>query len=103
MAALHIVGVDFEFRSRIDLGGGREQQVAARLSRIDFLRVLTHDDLAAIDAAATAVCDTAVLFIAQRVRSDVVNQRVRVQMLRAVGREQTAQVRLCTRALAGLP
>src|SRR3546814_20353028 len=55
MAALHVVGVDLELRSRVDLGAGRQQQRATQLVAVRLLRGALDMNLALEDAPGTAV------------------------------------------------
>ena len=54
MAALDVVGVDFQLGLGVDHRAFREQQVLVRLSGVGFLRVLMDDDLAVEHPASTA-------------------------------------------------
>ena len=55
VAALHVVGEDFELRLVVGLGRLREQQRVRHHLGVGLLRLRAHDDLALEDAAALAV------------------------------------------------
>jgi len=92
VAAFDVVGVDLELRLGVDLGARREQQVAARLARIGLLRIRPDDDFAVEDSPAALTGDAAIVLVAARVRSGVIDRRVRVQMLARERRKQAVQI-----------
>ena len=50
VAALHVVGIDFEHGFGVDLRPAGEQERAVELVAVGFLRALAHDDMALEDA-----------------------------------------------------
>ncbi len=87
VAALHVVGVDFEVGLGIDLGTRGQQQVAVDLARVRLLRADVHDRLAIEHAAALVGGDAAIVLQAGRIDGAVVDQDVRIEVARAVGEE----------------
>src|SRR5690606_5754284 len=99
VAALDVVGIDLEFRPRVDLRLVGEEQVVAALAGVDLLCAGAHEQLAAEDAAAVAVGDAAEGGLAPRVRGRVVDVDLVVHMPTGRGDEHAEEVR--ARAGAG--
>ena len=83
MSALHVVGVDFQLRLRVDRRALGEQQVLVALDGVRLLRLGTDDDAPVEDALALAVEDPFVKFVAVRVRPGVIERSVVVDVLPA--------------------
>ncbi len=91
MAALHVVGVDLELGPRVDLGAGAEQQVAVRLPCLRALGVHVDYGLAVEHTPPAARGDAAVVDEALRVRREMVDADVRIEVTRAVGQEEARE------------
>ena len=83
MAAGHVIGIDFEFRLRIELGRLGQQQRMARLLAIRLLRMLPHNHLALKDAPRMVIHHALEQLPAGAVRHAVVNHQPRIRMLLA--------------------
>ena len=57
MAALHVIGEDFELRFLIDLGVRRQEQRARQLMTVGLLRFRSHNDAALHDSVSGACGD----------------------------------------------
>ena len=92
VAALHVVGVDFELRLVVGLGVFRQQQRVRRHLGVGLLRVRPHDDLALEHAAALVVEHGLEHFAALAVRHRVIHHQRRVGMLAALEQARAADV-----------
>src|SRR5690606_27726731 len=99
MAALDVVGVDLELGLRVELGSRREQEITAGLMRIGLLRARMDQHLAVEDSAPASVCNAAVVLGARSMRRDVLDERVRIEMLGTARRQQPVEVGMRTRLL----
>ena len=83
VAALHVVGEDFELRLVVGLGGLRQQQRVRRHLGVGLLRLRPHDDLALEHAAALVVEHRLEHLAAGAVAGHVVGDQRGVGMLAA--------------------
>ena len=90
MAALHVVGEDFQLRLVVGLGLLGQQQRPRHHLGVGLLRVLAHDDLALEHAAAFVVEHRAEQLAAFAAAGGMVDQQSRVDVLLALDQRHTA-------------
>src|SRR5437588_620982 len=85
MRALHVIGVDFKLRFRIDDGVLGEQQRLIGLFGVGLLGVLMNKDLAVENAVRMTVEDALVEFMTAAVGPGVVEDGMVIHVLAAAG------------------
>ena len=80
MGALHIVGEDFQFRLKIDLGAVAQQQPFRRLAAVRSVRALGDRNLALIDAASLPASHIFEKLRAQRLAAGMDDMRCHIGM-----------------------
>src|ERR1700690_2722740 len=83
VAALHVVGEDFELGLVVGLGGLAQQKRMRRYIPVGLLRAAAHDDLALKDAAAGAVERRFVQLAAGAAGARMIDHERRIGMLAA--------------------
>ena len=89
--AAHVVGADLQFGFGVDDGVVGQDQILVGLLGIGLLRVFADDDLAVEDGVGFAVQNAFIEFVAGAVRLGVVDDRVIVDVLRAVDDVEAVQ------------
>src|SRR5712691_4481981 len=99
VAALHVVGEDFQFGLVVGLGAIAQQERMRRHPGVGLLRPAEHDDLALKDAAAGAVERRFIEFAARAAGRRVIDDDGRVGVLAAA--QEIGGGEICLGALAG--
>ena len=97
VAALDVIGVDFEFRLGVDFGLSGQQQVVICLFCVRAVGAFVDDRLAIPDSAGFA-CEDAAIFLARYRRSRaVIDARVVVDMLAVADEVQATELAAAAR------
>ena len=91
VGAAHVIGEDFQLRLGVYLGVGGQQQSLVGLLGVGLLRVGPDEDFAVEDAARVTVNDAFVDLMAVAMGHGVVNSRVVVHQLPAIGKINTIE------------